>query len=277
MRRILWVLPLLFILTGCPGTTDEEELEALITEDLAHILLPDFPSGEEGDTVMPETKDYIWVFWYREPDPGRHERYLDINVEGDSAFVIITRELWGTFHRFPVDTIPFVRESLEDVPKDLHDKATRYAIFKRTGDPKHRKGWELFALSGIDVKSQDTLTVRVDSFRVEAGNLDTTIKDPLFLWNKDNLLTLFPSDTVTLTVYASDEAMLFLHTRGPEPGTHRRFLIHKIEPGVFQGVWVTAPDTGIHHVAIDAIRYETIWDDEYPYDSNAWLLPYRVE
>lgn len=245
--------------------TDEEVIQDLVNE-LSDWFAVDGHLGKESQE--PPGKDSIpTIFWWREVERPIH-RIITVDLVGDSAFVTVQADIEGWFNlRIPPDST---------IEKELADTATRYAVFKRDTVPGYHRGWRLMGLSGAEVVS-DTNTVRIDSVRVEvlATGLDTLIVDPLEIFSRGEVLTLPPGAEVGVTAYTNDStACVYLHafrSWGP-----RRWRFSHMGNGVYHGFWTTPRRLGIHHAAVDIIHHDTIYDDEYPYDSNAWLLPYKV-
>jgi hypothetical protein len=279
MGELLRILPVVIIgisavvMYGCEERLgaepvgDEEALRGLVDE-LTDWFAVDGHLGDESED--PPTKGEIAVrTWWREvrrPIPRR----ITIDVVGDSALAIVEADIHGWF-TILVDADP---DSI--IRKELADSSVRFAVFKRDTASTYHRGWRLHALSGVEVTS-DTQTVRIDSVRVQlvhAGS-DMLVVDPLALFQRDEMITLPPDSRVEVTTYTNDSTgCVYLHTFRPMR-PHRWRFRHRGD-GVYHGVWFTPGRPGIYHAAVDIIQHETIHDDEYPYDSNAWLLPYRV-
>jgi len=246
--------------------TDEETIQNLVDE-LADWFSIDGHLGEEsGDSIK---EPIPAIFWRR--DVNRPIlRTITVDVVGDSAFATIQGDIHGWFN-IVVDADP---DSL--IQKDLADSSVRYAVFKRDTVSTYHRGWRLIGLSGVEIVS-DSNTVRVDSVRVEVPSMgwDTLVVEPLDIFPRDKVLTLPPDMEVEVTAYTNDStAYVFLHTFRPLHPHRWRF--RHLQNGVHHGFWYTPGRLGIHHAAIDMIHHDTISDDEHFYDSNAWLLPYRV-
>jgi hypothetical protein len=79
-----------------------------------------------------------------------------------------------------------------------------------------------------------------------------------------------------LWVYANyDTADIYFHTWKGSNWLRWRFTNQG--GGTYLGVWVTPIEPLVYHSAFDMLHHETLWDDEYKYDSNVWLMPYVVE
>lgn len=246
--------------------TDEEALQDLVNE-LSDWFAVDGHLGEETTEDPPTKEPILPIFWWRKVDRPIH-RIITVDVIGDSAFATIQADIHGWFN------IMIQPDSL--IHKDLADSSIRYAVFKRDTVSTYHRGWRLMGLSGVEIVS-DANTVEIDSVRVEIVDTgwDTLIVDPLEIFSREDVLTLPPDAQVEVTAYTNDStACVFLHTF--RPWRPRRWRFMHLENGVYHGFWFTPHRHGIHHAAVDIIQYETIFDDEYPYDSNAWLLPYRI-
>jgi len=224
--------------------------------------------GEEDTTG---TKgEVLPVFWWR-GHPTNIERNVYISIVGDSAFAEINTTVYDTLHIIAVDSVGDT--TLQEYTKYFIDHGKRYAVFKRDTTADYHRGWRLYALSGVEVIS-DTNTVEIDSVKIEwDGNVEM-ITDPLEIQTRDKVLTVSPNEELIITVYTNDvPAFVFLHTwRWDRP--HRWRL--QYGNNAFHGWCLCAPG-GVHHIAIDMMARTTLLDTEYPYDSNAWIIPYRVK
>jgi hypothetical protein len=101
---------------------------------------------------------------------------------------------------------------------------------------------------------------------------DTTIYDPLAFRRLRQVLRVAPGTQVTLTVTteAKDDVVVLYHR-------DRRFRFHNNGDFTYTGVWTTGlPMPGLLHVGINALSHGTLFDDQAPYDSQAWIFPYSV-
>lgn len=282
MKKYLFiVVSLLVIFAGCSKTSDSQEITDIITTDFSDWFgSSPYTGQEEGDTLAPSgTKAYKWVFWYRE-DTLNAAPEISVDITGDSAYVSWNRNIDGIFHRFPVDTLPPPpRDSLQDIPKHLQDTVMRYGVFKKDGDPNRHHGWRLKRLTGALIDSPNH-TVSIDSVKITTNTDTVLITDPLAFRDTTNVLSLSCNDSVNVTVYVdpSKSVLVFLHSRR---GTrHHRWMFHLESPGVFTGWWKAPRHTGRHLAAVDVIEYNAIFDDDettYPYDAEAWIIPYRTK
>lgn len=262
--------------------TDEEALDLLITDNQSYFDTNNHYGEEDTTDVRFGYRDPLnTFFWYRELQSASLN--YNILITGDSAFVEFNGDFTGVLNLFAA------QDSIELHIKDFVEHSARNAVFKRLedieDDPLNRRGWRLTDVSGAETGPGDQ-SVRIDSIRLNCDSYpDTVFTDPMALFSVDDLITLYPQERCSLTVYTNfdvnvENDFVFLHS-------WRRFIQHFrsrfqfIDNGVYTGVWYAPANMGnvlttVHHAAFDMIKYETLMDDEFQYDSNAWLLPYRV-
>jgi len=281
MKKLLIFLSVSVFLIGffgCTKMNDESEIQNLISSDFSSYFDLDVNYGRpDSDSVAtPNSKAYQYVFWFREATDW--SRNINISIEGDSAFVTLTRNVEGILHRYPFDTWP-PPDTLVDKPKNFSDAGEKYAIFKRIGNPSIHRGWVLTDISGATLTSP-TPSFHIDSVKVEDldSNVILFVKDPLTLQNRDSLLSITRGTDATITVYTSPESVsvcVFVHTLAW--GRIRRYRIREKNPGVYKGIWRSCHYAGVRRLGIDVIKYETLFEDDstlYPYDADGWIIPY---
>jgi hypothetical protein len=210
--------------------------------------------------------------------------FADTDTTGrpTTAVVTIRKRLDGTFNIVagtpPAEIAsdgspasPGPRDTLTIVRKPLEDHWVRRLLLHRVRlTSNSRPLWRVVASSGVDVTSRGA-TTDIQSLRVQAANLDTTITDPLGFWWLRRMVRVPADSPVTLTVQTgrSDDVVVLLHRFG-------RFRFANNGDGTYTGVWRAPFFTGIAHVGVNALSHGTLFDDAEPYDSEAWLLPYIV-
>lgn len=188
------------------------------------------------------------------------------------AVVTIHRQISGTFNIATrgADTVP-PPDSLLIIRKRLQDRWVRRVLLERVrltraGAPV----WRVAATSGVSVTSNGA-TSDIKSLRIQTATFDTTITDPLaFMWLR-RVVKVGPNEPVTLTVDTGrdgDVVALMFH------GGRRRFQSNG--DGTYTGEWQTPYRAGLRHVGVNALSNGTVFDDQAPYDSKAWILPYVV-
>lgn len=155
------------------------------------------------------------------------------------------------------------------VRKRLNDHAVRRLLLKRFDVPDSRRAsWKIVATSAIRITSRDAET-RIESLRVQTADLDTTLTDPLALFRLRRILKLPPETEVTLTVTTlRNDDVVVLYARD------RRFRFHNNGDNTYTGTWSSALTAGVHHFGVNALSHGSLFDDEAPYDSQSWILPY---
>lgn len=290
MKRLPLFLSLivLFALTGCSkkSTNSEQTDEGTIREfifDSDWFKLTNHFEGEavsdSGDTSTTAGKvlcDTLTVLWGRKitghPDPQ-----VTIEITGDSAFVSWTINTVGWFHI--IKWVSSDSSHWVHIKKPLSETANLYAIFKRRGEVNlpHR-GWELNKISGAEGTSDSVCTVEILSINIQSSSYDTTITNPLELFDITDVLTFETGEEVKITVETTGEpAKLFLHVFTHLWPWHFRIPFQKEEGGTFIGTWKVQRIPAVKFAVFDLLRHETIYDDSYPYDSNGWLFPYLVK
>ena len=188
-----------------------------------------------------------------------------------SALVTIHRHLTGSFNIVAGSTTP-TDTSRSLIQKPLDDNWTRKIALVRAPDrfgPAITR-WRLAGTSGVDVRTQGGVTA-VQSVRIQATNLDTTITDPLELHRIRRVLFVPEGSQVTLTVTtanSSDVVLFYGHDQ------RRRFTNNG--DGTFTFTFTAGRFIGLRNFGVDALSHGTLFDDAAAYDSNAWVFPYVV-
>ena len=170
--------------------------------------------------------------------------------------------------------------SLSIIRKPLADHWVRRILLKRlpTADST-RSAWRVVATSGVEVTSR-AATTRISSLRFQTVGVDTTITSPLHFFYLRRILRLEPGTPVTLTVTTlrNDDVVVMCRFG-------HRFRFHNNGDGTYTGVWLVPdlrlengprPGPGrppIYHFGVNALSKGTLFDNQAPYDSQAWLLP----
>ena len=227
-------------------------------------------------------------FWFR-LIRSHERRYVVEITEPDTltrvAHVKIIDRLLGTFNVITrPDTIDGEIVRGDWIKKPLADTSVRKAVFVRkrcvAGDDEradaedgHRDGWtrwRLRAVSGAEITS-DEGSRQILSVRIQSGDVDVTVTDPLELKIRAELLRLPPAVPVHITATTADPTdRVILYSRWG------RMPLRRMEDGTYQGRFMTPLLGGLKHLAVNALSHGTLFDDVAPYDSKAWGLPYVV-
>jgi hypothetical protein len=200
-----------------------------------------------------------------------------------TAIVTVHKSLAGRFNILtgvPGDDggIPGAADSV--IHKPLADRWVRRVLLRRepASDPG-RCAWRVVATSGVRVTSRDA-TTRIASLRVQTAAADVTLTDPLQFFRLRRILQLEPGTPVTLTVTTlkNDDVVVMCRFG-------HRFRFRNNGDNTYTAVWQvpdlrlgSGPRPGpgrppIFHFGVNALSHGTLFDDQAPYDSQAWLLP----
>jgi len=194
-----------------------------------------------------------------------------------TAVVTIRKVLTGRFNvliGLPGTDGTAMDSTREVIHKPLEDHWVRKLMLKRVrlAGEDHDPIWRIVAATGVKVTSKGA-TTNIVSLRVQDGGLDTTITDPLAFQRLRRIVHLVPDTQVTLTVTTgrNDDVVFLRHAE-------RRFRFHNNGDNTYTGVWRTGVFWGgIHHFGVNAFSNGTLFDDQAPYDSQAWLFPFAFE
>jgi hypothetical protein len=297
-HRFAFALPLaVALLAGCgrgtdplapPGDSSPASEEQAVSDELARHpeIVEDGVSDSDEQTQIGGTSSAQTgleaairplFFWRRITGVERRFEFAfsdsDSTGRPTSAVVTVHKVLSGSFNIVAGDSTG-EGEPTEGhvVRKRLRDHWVRRILLKRVPlENSDRLVWRIVASSGVRVTSQDADT-RIESLRIQATDLDTTITNPLaFQWLR-RIPRLDPGSEVTLTVTtrAPDDVVILYARGGRRP-------FHANGDNTYTGMWRVPLDRGIHHAGVNALARTTLFDDEAPYDSQAWILPYVVK
>ena len=200
-----------------------------------------------------------------------------------TAIVTVHKALAGRFNILtgvPGSDSTALDSSLSVAHKPLADRWVRRILLRRLpGSDSTRGTWRVVATSGVEVTSRDA-TTRIASLRIQTADVDTTVTDPLHFFYLRRILKLEPGTPVTLTVTTlkNDDVVVMCRSG-------HRFRFHNNGDNTYTGVWQvpdlrvgngSRPGPGrppIFHFGVNALSHGTLFDDQAPYDSQAWLLP----
>jgi hypothetical protein len=200
-----------------------------------------------------------------------------------TAVVTVRKSLAGRFNVLtgvPGGDSTAIDSSVSVIRKPLADRWVRRVLLRRlpAADSTGRV-WRVVATSAARVTSRDA-TTRIASLRVQTAGVDTTITDPLRFFFLRRILKLEPGTPVTLTVTTlkNDDVVVMCRFG-------HRFRFHNNGDNTYTGVWQVSdlrmgngprPGPGrppIFHFGVNALSHGTLFDDQAPYDSQAWVLP----
>jgi len=200
-----------------------------------------------------------------------------------TAIVTLHKRLAGRFNILtgvPGGDETTIDSSVSVIRKPLADRWARRILLKRLPTSDSSRGvWRVVATSGVEVSSRDA-TTRIESLRLQTADVDTTVTDPLRFFYLRRILRLEPGTPVTLTVTTlkNDDVVVMCRSG-------HRFRFHNNGDNTYTGVWQVPdlregpgprPGPGrppVFHFGVNALSHGTLFDDQAPYDSQAWLLP----
>jgi hypothetical protein len=127
--------------------------------------------------------------------------------------------------------------------------------------------------------------------RVESRDYEWVINSPNTFYEKDELPTFLPNDTIEVTVtldVTGDSAWAFLHHgAGHKPGfgshRHHRDPFYRDSTLIFSRTCYIADDSvietpAVRHSAVDVLIWEALFGDSTAmYQARAWAMPYIVK
>ncbi len=214
------------------------------------------------------------------------QRDISISITGDTAAVVVTDRIQGSLF---VDTT----DDGERNPwvKPFEDVLTRHAEFTRLPD-----GWRLTKISPLDISLADPeqQTVRIQWIRASV--------DGVTVWESSSSSELFDvpaglpvfSPLTEVLVEAKvvnsspadyiPESFVFLHRPGGVLGRVRDRMFddgsngdRTASDGIFSRTYTIGQVPGRYFAAVDVIDAATLLDENAPYNSAAWGMPYIVE
>lgn len=226
-------------------------------------------------------------FWRKIDDVQRTLEYAysdpDSTGRPTTAVVTVHKALTGTFNLLTGvigDDGHLVDSTASVVHKPLSDHWVRRILLKRfpTADSTGRR-WHVVATSCVKVTSREAQT-RIVSLRVQSGDVDTTLTDPLAFHRLRHIPRLAPGTDLKLTVTTlrNDDVVVlcrFGHRARFENNGDNTYTWTWNVPDLRNGPG-PRPGPGrppVFHFGVNALSNGTLFDDEAPYDSQAWLLP----
>ena len=214
-------------------------------------------------------------------------RTVDIHVEDGTATVDVVHDIAGTL--FMADR---VGQALVLRTKPFEDTVTRHALFTKT-----LLGWRLTAISPVEFAAADAASQTVHVVLLRASVGDTVVweaDDPAVLHSvPEGMPTFTPGDVVRVEAAVTNEPsgwtpseFVFLHRPGHmlagrrtrdamfDDGTNGDVTAGD---GVYTRIYIIGPHPGRHFAAVDAIDSATFMEEEAPYNSGAWGMPYVVK
>lgn len=242
----------------------------------------------DSSAMLPKVAvDTVYLWWRQITHYGRIIGWGTMQpVDSAHAYptitVTLTDTLAGTLHiigRNIGDTI------LSQVNKPFVEVATRNLLFEKRGpDNASWRGWYLAGVSGIELVSVPTVTVRIDSVKVASGSTNKTITaaNILSIEMRPNTLGFAQGDSVNITVFtgdATDSVFIHVHAHMGASYVHVRKRLTNNGNGSYSGYWKIPIDLpyGHWHFVADVLKGNVLSSNvTTDYDSRQWGIVYRV-
>lgn len=225
---------------------------------------------DAADGALAAVRPLSWWRTIRSVTRRFDTQYLDPDSAGrpTTAVVTVHKRLQGSFNVLVGDSLATPDSLLR---KPLDDRWVRRLLLKRVRvDSTGQVRWRLAGTSGVEVTSDGAVT-NIQSVRVQAGGLDTTITDPLQMHRMRRVLHIPAGTEVRVTVQtgAPDDLVLFYRWM-------HRARFHNEGNGAYTYRWMSGGEGGLRHFGVNALSRGTLFDDAAPYDSNAWMFAFVV-
>lgn len=284
------------LLSGCGatgnlagGTTSEDEVAVSTAMSSDPEIIDDGLTGDESVTQAaarsrnePEAAVHPRRFWrtITRVVPRYEFAFADTDSTGRPtvARVTVHKQIFGFFNLVAATASgDSVRPGdVQLIRKRLSDEWVRHVVLHRVALPdsmagEHRRfAWRVAGASLAKVTSnvEGAAETRIVSVRVQSGDRDTTITDPLGTFFRDRLPSFPAGSTVQMTVTTThpDDIVALV-------SLERRFFLVPQGDNTYTGSWVVPPVVGVRHVGVNALSHGTVFDDSDPYSSQAWLWP----
>jgi hypothetical protein len=248
---------------------DKAAVRALVEGDTTH-----FKGGTSGDSTentLP-ADDTTMGFWWRGPQTHDSAAVINVEVEGDSAWVSWHQHNYGEIFHW----VKLTSDTAVKWTKPLQEAVQLNAVYKREGkDTDTDRGWKLKKLSLAYGQSETTKTVRIDSMRIYSSLREILIAGPLETYFPiDSLVTFTPGEKLDITLYTNaTDAYAWLHA------LLFRLPFDNQGDGVHAGTWNAPliPGPWVRFAIFDFMTKSTLMDPDAPYDFDGWLLLYKVQ
>jgi hypothetical protein len=272
--------------SGSSGSTGNDQAEASQAMAAAPELIDDgqFEGSDQTriDAPAGATAAIRPLYFFRNITSVERQfefAFADTDSTGrpTTAFVTVHKFLRGTFNVAAGARVEAgVRDTAQVriVRKPLADHWVRHLLLKRVPAPatlataaRERPRWRVAASSGVDITSRGA-TTGIRRLEIKTASRDTVIEDPLALFRLRRIMKFDPAEEVTLTVTTgrSDDVVVLVRA-----GLRSRFRNNG--DNTYTLVWHAPALPGLFHVGVNALSNGTLFDDQAPYDSKAWIVP----
>ena len=287
-------------LFGCDETYTDDDYSSLSdAEALEELFLDD--ADVEGPDVWRDDADGLNAAelralddpieplgWWRVGSRERTSVVVDF-IDDDHAVITRTRSFNGDFRLLT----ELSENEMETIDKPMYNILERQARAVRIADtPYPRRNWRIVAVTPEVMQSAAPNPNTVELLSVQAVGADGTLLADI----TDPLDTFFERGDLP-QVFAGEEITIFVEVAGAIPGpigvlrphVYGRGRMPRLPinddglapdeiagDGVYTGSYRAGQRLGLHHVGVDFIDHETIYDDTAPYNATGWGFPYAV-
>jgi hypothetical protein len=181
-----------------------------------------------------------------------------------SADLLVRRDLRGMLHVTQQPAAGSEPDTHNVIHKFVHDLWQRHLIMKRVADPAADNGSTIWAPVNVAIQSVQ-LQVQGDP------TYDRTISDPAAPIADANLPRVVngQSEQVTVTTGQAGQVVLLYTPNG-------RVRMTDQLNGTYTASFTPSASSAHLHLAVNVLSHATLYDDTLPYDSAAWVIPYKV-
>ncbi|NUO19255.1 hypothetical protein HUU59_07420 [bacterium] len=271
--------------------TDEEALQELFLSDYDVEDPEVWQDGSEGINAaelrgLDEEIEPLgwWRIGHRE-----RERVSVEFIDRNHAVLTRVRSFDGSFRLLTELT----DDEMETIDKPMFNDLVRKARAVRIDNsPYPRRNWRIEAITPETMESVEPNPNSVGILSMVAvdgrGDIIVELDNPLrTFFDRESLPYVYQGETVT--VYVEVEGNLPAPIGMLRPNVYRGGRLPRLPlkddgiapddvagDGIYSGSYVAAQRRGVHHIGLDFIDDQTIYDDEAPYDASGWSIPYRV-
>jgi hypothetical protein len=183
------------------------------------------------------------------------------------ARAVLTDSIEGVFHLFLND---------KEYQKDFKAVSKVEGYFERWGEAwDDFRGWLLKKVAGNRIYSVPGISVTMSLELISPSGSETLSPSSITsLIGTRQLRSFNPGDSLTLKITGSAESQVFyLHFWKDGQYRKRPFVLEA--DTLFSGCTISG--SGYQHLFIDVLNYETVYNSEVEYRSDAWGVLFKVE
>lgn len=262
MKRFSLALLLGVVLLGCrrgDEVGDEDEIRAILESHPLFNVLDVIDGQPETTRVLTSAPQN----WYRRVYRDSTVKNFNINVSGDSAYVVAKWYLRGEFR---------VITGFTYVSKPLKDVVERHAVFKKVNNR-----WRLTRITGFRLYPEDGVPAfTIDSVVVVGTSSGAKVFTTPFTFLDTADIFYAPGETVRVKVYVSLPDSVFGYVHHWKGRHHRHAMDYDSTGGYLIGYFTLTTNSGKYNAAVDLIQRGSLSTSSQTYLSEAWGFPYTV-